>query len=305
MNWFPDIPGAMSEWWNNTIQSVLGSMYSGLYEKCEKIFDGIFDSLNNKITWSAEEIATSPQEWNADSFALVQSVAENALMPIAGCILTFIFCWEIVHLVQESNHMQNVRPDTIMMVLLKFGLCILACTQSFNIVMGFFDVGVEATLNLVGKSTVGTFGEGIEFEDVLVEVTSDFSFGDILDTMLALIVLFLAKILIIAVGAIIYVKVNLWFMELLMFASAAPLPFATFGNKEWGQMGTNYVRKMLARCFEGFFMLLCFALFGSVLAGITLGDFYDSMVIIICCGFALCILLFKAGNIADSVFNAH
>lgn len=302
---FLDIPGAMSEWWNNTIQSILSSMYSGLYKKCEDSFAGIFDVLNTKVVWASDELTKSPEEWNGTAFELVQTVAENALIPIAGCIITFIFCWELIHMMQESNQMQNIKPDSLLMVLLKLGVCILACSKSFEIVMGFFQIGAEATKNIIGKADVSKFGEDIEFSDVLTPVTENFSFGDILDVLIAMIVLFLAKILILAVAAIIYVRINLWFIELLMYASAAPLPFSTWGNKEWAQVGMNYTRKMLAICFEGFFMLLSFALFGAVMGGIGGGDFYESMVMIISAGFALCIILFKTGNISASIFNAH
>lgn len=297
------LPDAISEWWNNTMQSVLGGMYNGLYEKCEDVFGALFLTINDKITWASSELTKSPQAWNNSAFLMVKNIAENALIPIASCILTFIFCWQLIQMMQDSNRMQNIRPDTILMELLKLAVCMLACSKSFQIVMGFWSIASYATSKVAGSST-GSFGTGKNFSDVLTKVTSNYSFGDVLDALLALIVLLISWFLIMAVGAIIYVRVNLWYMELLLYAAAAPIPYATFGNKEWGQMGMNYTRKMLAICFEGFFMLLAFALFGAVLGGIG-GDFYEYIVMVIAAGFALCMILFKAGNIASSVFNAH
>lgn len=300
----------MPEWLYNVLQSILGGLYNAFYGFCRNWFDRLFSALNEKVGWAANELSTrSPQTWNPDAFSLVQTVAENGLIPIASCIVTFIFCWELIRMMQESNHMQNVRADSIMMVLLKLALCLLACSKSFSIVMGFFEIGAEATRRIMenenGEPTVGIFGEDLRFEDILQPVTENYSIGDVLNAALALILLLVAWFLTMAASAAIYVRINLWFIELLMYASAAPIPFATFGNKEWGQMGTNYIRKMLAKSFEGFFMLMLFAIFGAVMGGIGGGSFYESVVMIIAAALALCTMLAKASNISESIFNAH
>lgn len=300
-----DVGDKISEWLYTVLQSVYGSIYSALYAQSEKTFDVLFITLNEKVVWASAELSKNPESWNGAAFSLAKGIAETALIPIAACMISFIFCWELIHMMQESNHMQNIRPDTILMVLLKLALCMIACSKSFSIVMGFFEIGAEATKSIMGKSTVKQFGEELKFEDVLPRVTENFAFSDVLDALIAMLLLFIAWILTLAVSAIIYIRVNMWFIELLMYSSAAPIPFSTFGNKEWGQMGMNYTRKMLALSFEGFFMLLAFAMFGAVMSGIGGGNFYESVVMIIAAGFSLCMVLFKASNISASIFNAH
>lgn len=297
----------ISEWLHSVSQGILEPIYSALYAQSEKTFDVLFFTLNEKVVWASAELSKSPESWNDAAFSLAKWISETALIPIAACMISFIFCWELIHMMQESNHMQNIRPDTILMVLLKLALCMIACSKSFSIVMGFFEIGAEATKSIMGKSTVEKFGfgEGLKFEDVLPRVTENFAFSDVLDVLIAMLLLFIAWILTLAVSAIIYIRVNMWFIELLMYSSAAPIPFSTFGNKEWGQMGMNYTRKMLALSFEGFFMLLAFAMFGAVMSGIGGGNFYESVVMIIAAGFSLCMVLFKASNISASIFNAH
>lgn len=302
---FVGILTGIPEWLYNVLQSVLGGIYNALYDQSKTTFDVLFITLNEKVVWASSELTENPKSWNGSAFELTQTIAENALIPIAACMIAFIFCFELIHLMQESNHMQNIRPDTILMVLLKLALCMLVCSKSFTIVMGFFEIGAEATKSVIGESTVEKFGEGLEFKDVLPRVTEDYGFGDVMDALIAMLLLFIAWILTMAVGAIIYIRINMWFIELLMYASASPIPFETFGNKEWGQMGMNYTRKMLALSFEGFFMLLSFALFGAVMSGIGSGSFYESIIMIIAAGFSLCMVLFKAGNISASIFNAH
>lgn len=307
----PEIPD-IGEFFDNLLQKILGGLYSGLYGKAELVFNKLFSSLNEKVTWAADELSTQdPKTWNGDAFSLVQTVAEDGLIPIASCIVVFIFCWELVRMMQESNHMQNVRADSIMMVLLKLILCLLACSKSFAIVMGFFEIGSDATKSIINRPAdgdgpaIGAFGEGLKFEDVLQPVTENFQIGDVMNALIALLLLLIAWILTMAAGGFIYVRISVWFIELLMYASAAPVPFATFGNREWGQMGTNYIRKMLAISFEGFFMLMLFAIFGAVMGGIGGGDFYESVVMIIAAALALCTMLGRTSNISASIFNAH
>lgn len=304
------IPPAITEFFDNLLQRILGGFYNALYGFCRNWFDRLFSALNEKVGWAANELsARSPQTWNPDAFSLVRTVAENGLIPIASCIVTFIFCWELIRMMQESNHMQNVRADSIMMVLLKLALCLIACSKSFSIVMGFFEIGVEATRRIMenenGEQADWAFGEGLRFEDILQPVTENYSIGDVLNALIALLLLLVAWFLTMAASAFIYVRINLWFIELLMYASAAPIPFATFGNKDWGQMGTNYIRKMLAKSFEGFFMLILFAIFGAVMGGIGGGSFYESVAMIIAAALALCTMLGKTSNISESIFNAH
>ena len=295
----------MPEWLYNAFQSIFGTMYNYFYGKCKESLNVLFDELNRKVNWASRELATSPKSWNSDAFDLAESIAENTLMPIAGCIITFIFCWQLVHMMQENNYMQNIRPENILLTLIGLGLCMLACSKSFQIVMGFVEIGTDASAAIFGKSTVGTFGAGANIDDILPPITSDFTFGNVMSAMVTWMVLGLAKLLVYVMTAIVYIRINLWFIELLLYAAAAPIPLSTFGNKEWGQVGMNYVRKMLALSFEGFFMLLSFAMFGAVTSGISGGDFNEEITMILSAGIALCFIMCKAGNISASIFNAH
>lgn len=291
------------EFFENFKQNIYHSLYDSLYERCTNAFEGMFDSLNNRIVSTSTQLTTAPKDWSPDGFMIIKNAAENICIPIAACIITFIFCWEIIHMVQDSNRMHNIKPEEIMMQLLKLALCLFACSKSFDIVMGFYDIGAWAMARL-SNGTTGTFGAGLVLSDILPPATEPLTLSIILEMLGNWTVLSIGKMATLICSAVIYIRVVLWFLELLMYSSTAPIPFATFGNREWSQVGMNYTRKMLAICFEGFFMLLAFALYGGVVSGIS-GDFMESLILIIGCGFALIMLMFKAGNISASVFNAH
>ncbi len=295
-----------SEFGHNLIQDILESMYNGLYKQCEEQLNGIFDSLNSRVTWASGQLTIPLENWNSGAFSTARTIAENACIPIAACMVTFIFCWELIHLMQDSNRMQNIKPENILFVLLKLALCILAVSKSFDIVMGVRDLGAYATQN-VANSTVGNFLLNVEAANILPQVTGDYEFNMITELLLDLIVLWFARIGVYVCSAVVYIRVMLWFIEFLMYATPCAIPLATFGNKEWGQTGMNYIRKMLAVSFEGFFMLLAFALYGGVLSGIggNGADLFESIFMILGSGFALIMIMFKAGSISASIFNAH
>lgn len=289
---------------HDLMQNVLESIYDGLYEGCEGVYNGLFTYMNKKIDWAATELTTTPQNWNPDAFDLVKNISQNACIPIAGCIVVFIFCWELIRMTQESNRMNNIKPDALLMLFLKTGLCLIACSKSFEIVMGFYEIGAFATSKL--STTINyQLGTSMSIADIMPPVTGDYTFGMIFEMVTYYIVLWIARLVVLICSSVIYIRIMLWFLELLIYASAAPIPYATFGNKEWGQIGMNYTRKMLAVCFEGFFMLLCLGMYGGVVAGVNGSDFMESVFMIIGCGFALIVLLFKTGTISASIFNAH
>ena len=297
----------LSEFAYNLLQSILETIYTGTYTGCESLFNGMFNSLNNKMGELSGNLTQSPQAWNATAFGVAENVAKNACIPIAGVVITFVFCWELIHLMQESNQMHNIKPDTILIKLITLAVCLLVCSKSFEIVMGFYEIGSFATKKVSQSTNNKEIGEDLKLEDFIEKKESDFSFWDVLKICMDFLALGVSRLTIMVCGVIIHVRVLLWFIELLIYSSVAPIPFATFGNKDWSQMGMNYVRKMLAVCFEGFFMLLIFAMYGGVLTGgyLQQGDFFESILMIIGGSFAFVMLLYKAGSISASIFNAH
>lgn len=295
----------VSEFFNKLLQQILKAVYDPLYESVQNSFDGLFRMLNDEVSKASANIRIGPKQWDSQAFATVEGISETVCIPIAAAFITVIFCWELIHLVQEGNSMGSARPDKIMMVLLKFGLCLLVCAKSFDIIMGFYDIGAWAATQLgsVASSDIQEFN--VELDEILDPAPEEYTVGILMKLCGYKIILFVGKIGIAVCGAIVYVKVMLWFMEILLYASVAPIPYSTWVNKEWSQVGMNYTRKMLALAFEGFFMLLLFAIYGGVVAGVAQGDFMQNMVMIIGCGFALAVMMTKTWNISASIFNAH
>lgn len=255
---------------------------------------------------------TVPQEWNETAFSFIKGVAENAAIPIAGCIITFIFCWQLISMVQESNQMHNIKPETIVLLMIKLTICLLVCAKSFEIICGLFDLGHWATEHIKFVEINNPDGNGIiDFNKILDSELSEYGFGDVMTMLVNLIMTVIAQVIVYVLNVVMIIKVSMWYLELLIYASAAPIPFSTFINKEWGQVGMNYLRKILAMSFEGFFMIVAFGIYEAMVINIIVSngnapDKYMMSIVTTCgCGFGLIMILNKTGSIASSIFNAH
>ena len=92
----------------------------------------------------------------------------------------------------------------------------------------------------------------------------------------------------------------------LLYTSVAPIPFATFSNREWGQVGNNYFRGLLALGFQGFFMMVCVGIYAVLVNNITVADNLHSAIFSLAAyTVILCFSLFKSGALAKSIFAAH
>ena len=271
----------VSEFWDKLLQLIIKSVYTALYQSVGENLQGLFDSLNSELSRASRQITLGPKLWNESAYGLMQDISENVCIPIAAAFITLIFCWEMIHLVQESNSMQNIQPERVM------------C---------FCDIGSWAGSKLRGATV------SISMAPSLADLGLPED-GYTLENLMKLagykVTLVLASFGIWICGILVYIRVMLWFVEYLLYASTAPIPFSTWMNKDWSQMGMNYTRKMLALSFEGFFILLLFSVYGGVLSGLQLGDFKQSLVMVIGYGFGLAVMMFKVGNISASIFNAH
>ena len=95
-------------------------------------------------------------------------------------------------------------------------------------------------------------------------------------------------------------------IEIYIYCSIGAIPFATMTNREWGQMGNNYLRGLVALGLQGFFIMICVAIYAVLVGQIGSGSNLH-LSIWQCAGYTvlLCFSLFKTGAVSKSIFNAH
>ncbi len=264
---------------------------------------GMFDSVNTKVGEIAGQVGATPQGWNAGIYSMIRTLSDNVILPIAGVILAFVMTLELIQLITEKNNMHDVDTWMFFKWIFKTACAVLIVTNTWNIVMGVFDVAQSVVNNasgiIIGDTSL-TLTENIaDFEARLMEMEVGSLLGLWLQSFVVGIAMWALTICIflISYGSMI---------EIYCVTSIAPIPMATMTNREWGQMGQNYLRSLFALGFQGFLIIICVAIYAALVQNIVAID-NISTAMWTCMGYAvlLCFTLFKTGSLSKSLFNAH
>ena len=264
---------------------------------------GMFDSVNQKVGEISGEIALTPQGWNSSIFSMVQNLSETVIIPIAGLILAFVMTLELIQLITEKNNLHDVDTWMFFKWIFKTAAAILIVTNTWNIVMGIFDAA-QSVVNSASGVIVGN--ASIDISTVIVDMESrlmEMSIGSLLGLWFqSLFVGLTIWALTICIFIVIYGRM----IEIYLVTSIAPIPMATMMGKEWGGMGQNYLRSLLALGFQAFLLMVCVAIYAVLVESIAI-DTEISKAIWMCMGYTvlLCFTLFKTASLSKSIFNAH
>lgn len=111
---------------------------------------GLFDSINSKVADVAGTVGASPQTWNSSIFNMIRSLSENVMVPIAGIILTFVMCLDLIQMLIDRNNMHDVDTWMFFKWVFKTFCAVLIVTNTWNIVMGVFDVAQHVVNQAAG-----------------------------------------------------------------------------------------------------------------------------------------------------------
>ena len=264
---------------------------------------GMFDSVNQQVADISVQVGQTPQGWNGSIFSMIQNLSETIIIPIAGAILAFVMTLELIQLIVEKNNLHDVDTWMIFKWVFKSAAAILIVTNTWNIVMGVFDVAqsvVAQAAGIIGSdapidiSTVMT-----DMETRLMEMDLGPLFGLWVQSLFIGITMWA---LYICIFIVIYGRM----IEIYLVTSVAPIPMATMMGKEWGGMGQNYLRSLFALGFQAFLIIVCVAIYAVLVQGIATEDDII-MAIWTCVGYTvlLCFTLFKTGSLSKAVFQAH
>lgn len=179
----------------------------------------------------------------------------------------------------------------------------LIVTNTWNIVMGVFDVAQhvvnQAAGVIIGDTAMNVSGLMDDIEARLMDMEIGSLFGLWFQSSLIGII---AWALSICIFIITYGRM----IEIYMITSVAPIPMATMVNREWGQMGQNYLRSLFALGFQAFLIMVCVGIYAVLVQNISV-DSDVSTALWTCIGYTvlLCFTLFKSSSVAKSIFNAH
>ncbi len=282
----------VTEWLKELL---IGSIMSNL--------TGLFDNVNRQVAGVADNVGATPQAWNGGVFGMIRNLSDNVILPIAGVILALVATLELIQMIVDRNNMHDM--DTFMLAkwVFKTACAVVIVTNTWNIVMAVFDVAQSVVSRASGLVIADT---DIRIDSVIVGLEAKLAemelgalFGLWVQSMF---VGFTMWALAICIFIITYGRM----IEIYLVTSVAPIPMATMANREWGQMGQNYLRSLFALGFQAFLIIICVAIYAILVRGIAV-ETDVSTAIWTCMGYTvlLCFTLFKTSSLARSIFHAH
>ena len=282
----------VTEWLKELL---IGSIMSNL--------TGLFDNVNRQVAGIADNVGATPQAWNGGVFGMIRNLSDNVILPIAGVILALVVTLELIQMIVDRNNMHDM--DTFMLAkwVFKTACAVVIVTNTWNIVMAVFDVAQSVVSRASGQVIADT---DIRIDSVIVGLEAKLAemelgalFGLWVQSMF---VGFTMWALAICIFIITYGRM----IEIYLVTSVAPIPMATMANREWGQMGQNYLRSLFALGFQAFLIIICVAIYAILVRGIAV-ESDVSTAIWTCMGYTvlLCFTLFKTSSLARSIFHAH
>lgn len=284
--------------WDKITEWLKGLLVGGIVSN----LSGLFDSINTRVADVASTVGKTPQAWNGSIFSMIKSLSENVVVPIAGIILTFVMCLELIQLLIDRNSMHDFETFIFFKWVFKTFAAVLIVTNTWNIVMGVFDVAQhvvsQAAGVIIGETALDISTLLGDMEASLMEMDIGPLFGLWFQSSLMSII---AWVLSICIFIIVYGRM----IEIYMVTSVAPIPMATMVNREWGQMGQNYLRSLFALGFQAFLIMVCVGIYAVLVQNISVGSGV-SAALWTCIGYTvlLCFTLFKSSSVAKSIFNA-
>ena len=265
--------------------------------------EGLFDYVNTQVGEIAVQVGTTPAAWNAGVFSLIRQLSETVILPIAGLVLTFVATYELIQMLLEKNNMHEFDVANIYKWIFKTACAIFILSNTFNIVMAVFDVGqsiVSSAAGVINGSTAIDISTTIAAMETEMETMG---IGELLAlTMETALVSLCMKIISILITVVLYGRM----IEIYLYSSVAPVPFATMTNREWGQIGNNYARGLIALGFQGFFIMVIVGIYCVLVNQMTVAaDIHAALFSIAGYTVVLCFALFKTSAISRSIFNAH
>ena len=285
------IISAIQEWIK---EMLVGGIMSNL--------SGMFDAVNQQVAEIAGDVGTTPANFSPGVYSMIRNISESVIIPIAGLILTFIACYELIQLIIDHNNLANFETWIFFKWIFKTFVAVTLITNTFNIVMAVFDVAQDVVTASSGIISAETAVDASTLE-AMEETLMGMDIGPLLGLFLQSIIV---QITMYALSIVIFIIVYGRMVEIYLLTSLAPIPFATFGNREQSQIGQNYLRSLLALGFQGFLIMICVGIYAVLIQSIA---FSDNIISSIWGAMGYTVLLvftlFKTGAIARSVFNAH
>ena len=289
---FDAIFDAIEEWMRTLLMNMVDSNLTTM-----------FADVNEKTGQIASQVGQTPQGWNSGIYNMIQNLSNSVIMPIAGIIITFVLCYELISMLTEKNNMHDIDTWMFFKYFFKMMIAVYLVSNTFTITMAVFDLGQSVVNSAAGVITGETAIDVSTLISQMDTVMESMEIGELVVLALeTLLVSFCMKVMSIVITIICYGRM----IEIYLYTSVAPIPFATMTNREWGQIGNNYFRGLFALAFQAFLMMVCVGIYGVLIATIHISaDIHAALFGVAGYTVLLCYTLLKTSSLSKQIFGSH
>ena len=285
----------------------------GIFDKIEEFFkelllggiqanlESMFLDINDKVGAVATDVGKTPMGWNGDVFAFIKSINDSVIIPIAGLIITAVLCIELINMVMQKNNMHDTDTFEFFKYIIKMWIAVWLVSHAFEFSMAVFDVAQHMVNKAAGVINISATVSG----DQIVAMMDTLKEKGVGELVMILFEPSLIKVDIQVISVVIMLVVYGRMFEIYVYSSVSAIPFATMGNKEWGQIGTNYIKGLFALGLQGLFLMVCLGIYAVLVKTIKITDIHTSTMTILGYAVLLGLMMLKSGTLAKSVLNAH
>ena len=285
----------------------------GIFDKIEEFFkelllggiqanlESMFLDINDKVGAVATDVGKTPMGWNGDVFAFIKSINDSVIIPIAGLIITAVLCIELINMVMQKNNMHDTDTFEFFKYIIKMWIAVWLVSHAFEFSMAVFDVAQHMVNKAAGVINTSATVSG----DQIVAMMDTLKEKGLGELVMILFETSLIKVAIQVISVVIMLVVYGRMFEIYVYSSVSAIPFATMGNKELGQIGTNYIKGLFALGLQGLFLMVCLGIYAVLVKTIKITDIHTSTMTILGYAVLLGLMMLKSGTLAKSILNAH
>nr|WP_314502907.1 CD0415/CD1112 family protein [uncultured Lachnoanaerobaculum sp.] len=285
----------------------------GIFDKIEEFFrelllggikanlESMFIDINNQVGNIATDVGKTPMGWNSEVFSFIKSINDSVIIPIAGLIITAVLCIELINMIMQKNNMHDTDTFEFFKYIIKMCIAVWLVSHAFEFSMAVFDVAqsmVNKAAGVINTSAVVSADQIVQMVDTLKEK----SLGEL---MTILFETSLVKVAIQGISIVVMLVVYGRMFEIYVYSSVSAIPFATMGNREWGQIGANYIKGLFALGLQGLILMVCLGIYAVLVKTINISDIHTSIFMILGYAILLGLMMLKSGTLAKSILSSH
>ena len=272
-----------------------------LLEGIQANLNSMFIDINDQVGSIAKDVGKTPMGWNSDVFSFIKNINDNVIIPIAGLIITSVLCIELINMVMQRNNMHDTDTFEFFKYIIKMWVAVWLASHAFTFSMAVFDVAQHLVNQAAGViNTSATVSS-----DQIVSMVDGLKSKELGELVMILLETSLVKVAIQVMSIIIMLVVYGRMFEIYVYCSVSAIPFATMGNKEWGQIGTNYIKGLFAIGLQGLFLMICLGIYSVLVKTIKITDIHASIFMVLGYAILLGLMMLQSGTLAKSILNAH